>query len=550
MRKILMFALTLFIISSAGAAVAEELRSLSLTEALKTGAASKRTITPTVDGKKIKVDWYVAPYLAKPNRPEDQLINIYVPENATKESPVLFLVNNAGWQADAYALTIDDTTGNAIKDGVNYRTVLSEKADNKTGREQRNAYALKRGFVIVSYGCRSRNNGATGDLYLGHSPATMVDTKAAIRYLRANRENLGAGNTDRIIVTGRSGGGALTAVIAASGNSPDYFEGLFEVGAAGIKQNEDGSYVSDPEIGDNVFAAVAYCPITDLGHADGAYEFTYSTTREKLFSDGNLDYSSAGVTNEQIMANSKALKTDYIKYVDSLKLKKKDGSLLSGENLEAAIQELLRAELDDAIAEFGVDRMRKDLAECKWQNDWLKLNDDGSYEYDYTSHLYFVAMNTKLKIAPAFSNMGLDYKGERNEDNLFGFKNDPYSPFNFLSWNNDVIKNEVGKDDTGLDWDIYLKTDAGKKLAAEIKMTSPMEYLASETNGESAPYWYVRYGMRDRDSSFAVETVFYHGMINDESIKDVNFEFAWLEPHSGDYDVPEAFAWLDKVMSF
>lgn len=62
----------------------------------------------------------------------------------------------------------------------------------------------------------------------------MTDTKAAIRYLRHNRKALSAGDPDKIFVTGTSGGGALSTLIAASGNSPDYFPSLHEIGAAGI----------------------------------------------------------------------------------------------------------------------------------------------------------------------------------------------------------------------------------------------------------------------------------------------------------------------------
>lgn len=47
--------------------------------------------------------------------------------------------------------------------------------------------------------------------------------------------------------------------------------------------------------------------------------------------------------------------------------------------------------------------------------------------------------------------------------------------------------------------------------------------------------------MKDRDSSFALETVFYHELLNNAGIKDLNFEFAWLYPHSGNYDAQEAF---------
>ena len=411
MKKILA---SLFFLVLASACYGAE---IDLAKALKTGEASKTVITPLIDGKKLKVDYYVAPYLSRPNRPEDQLINIYVPENATKNSPVLFIVNNGGWFMDDYAATVNDKDGIAIKDGKNYAT-SPDTDDLSKGREQFTAMALKRGFVIVSYGARSRGNAATDNKYLGHSPATATDTKAAIRYLRANKKFLKNIDTDKIIVNGTSGGGAMTALIAASGNSPDFFEYLYEIGAAGISKSGD-VFINDPETGDNVFATMSYCPITDLGNADAAYEFTYNETRKKLFEEGSLEYKAA--SKEDIMRRSDALKERYAEYVNSLKLFCKDGSQLTAENLNDEIIRLMKNEIEESIAEIGIEKMKADIENSKWHdNDWLVINDDGTYEYDFEKHKYFVAMNQKLKIAPAFSNSGLYEPQQQNEDNLFG----------------------------------------------------------------------------------------------------------------------------------
>ena len=538
------FALTFIFFALSSACYAAE---IDLAKALKSGEATKTTITPLIDGKELKIDFYVAPYVSKPNRPEEQLINIYVPENATKKSPVLFVVNNGGWFMDDYAATVNDKDGIAIKDGKNY-TTEPDTDDLSKGREQFSAMALKRGFVVVSYGARSRGNGATDGKFLGHSPATATDTKAAIRYLRANKKFLKSIDTDKIVVNGTSGGGAMTALIAASGNSPDFFEYLYEIGAAGISKSGD-IFVSDPEIGDNIFATMSYCPITDLGNADAAYEFTYNETRKKLFEENNLEYKAA--SKEDIIRRSDLLKARYADYVDGLKLFRKDGSPLTSENLNEEIIRLMKNEIEESISEIGIEKMKADIKNSKYNNsDWLILNDDGTFEYDFEKHKYFVAMNQKLKIAPAFSNSGLYEPQQQNEDNLFGTLEQPYSPFEFISWNEDTVKNSVGKDDTGLDWDDFMKTPEGQALAMQIKMTCPFDYLTRDKNVDTAPNWYVRWGMKDRDSSFALETVFYHELLNSTGVKNLNFEFAWLYPHSGNYDAKEAFLWLDSVLQF
>ena len=97
-----------------------------------------------------------------------------------------------------------------------------------------------------------------------------------------------------------------------------------------------------------------------------------------------------------------------------------------------------------------------------------------------------------------------------------------------------------------------METDAGKYLALQMRMSNTVEYLNDKEGddaGIKAPYWYVRYGMNDRDSSFAVETILRYSMANNEDIQNMSFEFAWLKPHSGDYDVTEAYAWLDDVLA-
>ena len=55
--------------------------------------------------------------------------------------------------------------------------------------------------------------------------------------------------------------------------------------------------------------------------------------------------------------------------------------------------------------------------------------------------------------------------------------------------------------------------------------------------------------MNDRDSSFAVETILCYSIANNPDIEDMSFEFAWLKPHAGDYDVTEAYAWLDGILA-
>jgi len=579
MKKITLALLALAVCFTAGAA--------SKGQSIALKSAQKTVLNVSVDGTPVKVTRYTGTYVTQPNRPEDQKINVYIPAGATKASPILFYVNNAGWQANTYPEY-------TIVDGQDY-----DGTNNKVG------VALKEGYVVVSYGGRSRSNGLTDGKYLGHSPAIMVDTKAAIRYLRYNKKALPAGDTDKIIVTGTSGGGALSTVIAASGNSPDYFEGLYEVGAAGISKAKDGSYVST--LGDNVFGVIAYCPITDLGHSCYGYEWLFGPTRKIMYLTGEMNYSYAD--EKTVLEASDALAAMYIPYLNGLGLKDENGNPINDKTLRDYITVLMKEEIDKTIAEIGVDQMKQDLeqeirarrfggggpqggpnggrpgqggpqgmrqggpgqggpqggpqggsqgpqgqnaqsgtpAQHRVNNGWLTFNEDGTYNYNLDKHLYYLAKYTALKVAPSFSNVGL-YDNNMNEDNLFGAKDQEYAPFNAWSWNNDKRHNSVGLDDTGLTWEEYLKTDEGKALLKEIKMTCAMEYLLENT-ADVAPYWYVRHGMDDRDNSFAVEATLFCSVRTSPKVKAHNVGFAWLKPHSGDYDVPEAYGWLKAVLA-
>lgn len=564
MKRIAAVLLTLSLgVAAQGASKAKE-------ESILLKQARKTVLNVSVDGQPVQVTRFVDNYVTRPNRPEDQKINIYIPETATKSSPILFYVNNAGWQANTFP-------ENTITDGQDY-----DGSSDKVG------VALREGYVVVSYGGRSRANGPTDGKYHGHSPAIMVDTKAAIRYLRFNRKALPAGDTEKIFVTGTSGGGALSTVIAASGNSPDFFEGLYEIGAAGIGKGKDGTLVSQAGIGDNVQGVIAYCPITDLGHSCYAYEWLFGNTRRALYLAGEMNYPYAD--EKTIMEASDALAALYGPYLNGLGLKDENGEPVTDANLRGHITRLMKEEIDKTIGELGIDRMKADLEQeirvrgfrgpgpggagpaagtgpqgrmrsgnaqtqqpettpapqYRKNNGWLTFNEDGTYQYDLDKHLYYLAKYTALKAAPSFSNAGL-YDNSMNEDNLFGTPEQEYAPFNAWSWNRDARRNGVGLDDTGLTWDEYLKTDEGKGLQKQIKMTCAMEYLLENT-ADVAPCWYVRHGMDDRDNSFAVETTLFLSVRTSPKVKVHDTGFAWLKPHSGDYDVPEAYAWLKEVL--
>ena len=140
------------------------------------------------------------------------------------------------------------------------------------GRPNEVLAALMHGYVVVCAGIRGRATPGNK----GKAPAPIVDMKAAIRYLRHDRDTI-PGDTEKMITSGTSAGGALSALTGTSGNAAAYAPYLQAIGAA--------------EERDDLFAANCYCPIINLENADAAYEWQFS--RERFFhgwhGQGQLD---------------------------------------------------------------------------------------------------------------------------------------------------------------------------------------------------------------------------------------------------------------------
>ncbi len=373
--------------------------------------------------------------------------------------------------------------------------------------------------------------------YVGHAPAVVVDTKAAIRYLRYNDAAM-PGTTDRLLITGTSGGGGLSVAISASGNSPDYYPYLYAIGAAGVTYDAaSGTYSST--LNDDVFGTVAYCPITDLNHADAAYEWMYNITRTEL-----------GTYSAEQMAASDWLKENYVPYFNRLGLRDENGKRLPADHLADAITAIVEKEIEEAYVEVGPTQMAADINALAYKDSsWYSIDANGKATLDLDKYLYFVVQNKALKTPPAFDNYKTVLQGAMNESNLAGTPAQEYSAFSEWAWNHNGVPGDgIGSEDTGLLWRDYIQTDAGEAVVKQMDMVNPMPYLVSDTDGDSAPYWYYRHGMIDRDTSFAVEVAMYYAVLNASDVHNVNFELAWLKPHSGNYDVPEAYEWVAEAV--
>ncbi|MDH2494150.1 subtype B tannase [Acinetobacter baumannii] len=508
------------------------------------------TVNLTVDGQAIKVTQYRIVYVAKPIKMAStqatlgggtttisdpyayQTLIISIPEGKENDQKTAMYLqfNNGGWWASPVKTNINE--------GANL--VSTNDTDNYGA-------ALKAGYIVVDVGTRGRGIRSYDGTWAGKAPAVIVDAKAAIRYLRLN-DTLLPGSAEKIIITGTSGGGGLISTVAASGNSPDYLSYLAEIGAAGVR----GSGTSlTSTVKDNVFAVVAYCPINNLANADLGYEWQYNASRNDS-NTGNLNGVSYSA-GPQLTA-SKEIAEKFPMYLQTLNLKLPNGQQLTAENMPDQIKEQIKSEIERQLAKgTPVPNFGENFVSSKATlvNDWLKHDGSKVTEIDYQKFLNYVAANQALKTVVAFDAVGVNGNTAiSGETNLFGDSQNEYNNFTQWSWDhNSKTADSSGQDDTGLSWENYLNSNSSTAnlLKDQLKMVNPIAYLNTTT--DTAPYWYIRHGMLDRDTSFAMQMILYYAVTNDPKVKDTNFKLPYLTGHAGNYDVQEAFKWINEKLN-
>ncbi|MFD7687449.1 subtype B tannase [Streptomyces sp. NPDC059781] len=508
--------------------------------ALAFDSTAYTTITVTVDGRPMDVRWYkeicyvadpVAAAARQPAGPGGgtttitdtacgyQSMNVFVPESAfgDRRTPVYFAVNNSGWKASHLRASVTDAAS-------------YDSSTSNVGA------ALKAGYVFVDVANRSRGLVGADGSSPGKAPAAVVDVKAAVRYLRLNDTAM-PGSAERIVVNGTSGGGALASVLGASGNSGEYDPHLAAIGAAGIDAKGRST------LRDDVFAVNAYCPITDLGNADAAYEWLYDVLATRDTTGSNPSPEDAA----EIAARFPA-------YEKSLGLRNPDGSRLTAATMLDTIEEevvrsaetYLEADPAHTIPPLGgTFEITSRGTTTSYVNDWIDVDDATRTvrSVDMAKYLAFVATQATLKTTPAFDAVGVDGNTTSGtETDLFGPPSQKYMNYTEYSWNhNDVAGDGSGLDDTGLTWKQYTSRKS-TTVDDQVHLINPMDFVG--TRADTAPNWYVRHGTRDRDTSFTVSVNLDRALAADKQVENLDYRLAWNQPHAGNYDVPEAMTWI------
>ena len=479
----------------------------------------------TVNGQVVKYRAYRnIVYVAHPKNKAAQSMNIFIPaayfdngkiNDYTKKTAPIFMPNGVGGYMPGEAGEPQEKDFHG--DGAN--AILT---------------ALSKGYVVAAPAIRGRTTlGADGQTYVGKAPALIVDYKAAVRYLRHNKKRLPAGDTEKIISNGTSAGGALSALLGATGNAKEYEPYLKEIGAADER--------------DDIFASSDYCPITNLEHADMAYEWMFNGVNSYYMAMWQLqDLANRGMnvlgdqmdkpglppkapnanaannptaskqevqmTKEEI-AISKVLKDAFPAYVNSLQLKDEQGNLLT---LDKDGNGSFRDYIKGKYMQSAQDALSRGLDVSSAS--WVKVKNGKVVDVDLDA---YPAAATRMKAAPAFDKLNLSSA----ENDEFGSENNTPKHFSAISKQYESKTGEMADSET-------------------IKLMNPMNFIG---NGKAvtAKHFRIRHGAIDRDTALAIPAILALKLQN--SGVDVNFYSPWNRGHAGDYDLPELFNWLDSI---
>lgn len=504
-----------------GAQTAEPVVKMSTAESAAQGAEQKvysLTFNPksytrqtlAYNGKAVAFRAYEhIPYVARPVAVERQSMNIYIPEVYFQKGGTI-----NGYTAKTAPIFLPNGVGGYMPGDSK---APSEK-DRMSGGANASLVALSKGYVVAAPAIRGRTTQNKDGVYVGKAPALIVDYKAAVRYLRHNRNLLPAGDTDKIISNGTSAGGALSVLLGATGNSKDYEPYLKAVGAA--KERDD------------IFAASVYCPITNLEHADMAYEWMFNGVNEAHQQTGrNLPAlpvqstvtnrpADAPVENQQAVKMtwdqqmaSLALKKQFPAYVNSLGLEDRKGNKLW---LDAAGN----GSFADYIKSVYLQSVQTALDGGKDLDGaaWFRVKDGKAVDMDLAK---YAAWATRLKATPAFDKFDLS-SGENDE-----FGDSANQPKHFTAFS--ALR------DTGR---------GGSADPAIIHLLNPMDYIGA-SGVKTSKYWRIRHGAKDRDTCLAIPAMVALKLQNEG--KKVDFAAPWGYGHAGDYDLDALFTWMDRI---
>ena len=468
---------------------------------------------------------------------------------------------------------------------------------------------LERGYVYVTCGNRGHESKDASGKFSGKAPINLVDLKTGIRFIRHNRASI-PGDLKKIISIGWSAGGAMSTLLAVTGDNENFTPYL----------EKNGAFMNES---DAVYASQIYCPIVDLEHADLAYEWLFGADKENEPSPAGP----AGVMNAFQEALSAALSKDYIEYFNSLELKNPENGeklVIGKDGRSGSGLDYLMKKLDESATIYLTKLKNGELPEKYSVEDYLS----GNYTYEAPAPMGKkeddadlmqghagpgVALNKppmgdapfgdKPMEPPTLGDMvsrppkgvevhpfappmmevqGKDKKAwlswdgnkakikdidsyilnhrrrmkpctsfdvlgmDSGENKVFGNADIPMRHFNAYIASAIETLKEQFPEEYAKYYEGYAQVSGNEELARQIYLINPFHYIGTEEKSTQAEHYRIRVGASDADTSFTVSMTLACLLAN--AGKNVDYQLVWDQPHS-EADYPgEAIAWIEEIL--
>lgn len=457
---------------------------------------------------------------------------------------------------------------------------------------------LDHGLIYVTCGCRGRESRDQHGVSNGKSPITLVDLKTAIRFLRHNRAAL-PGDMEKIISVGWSAGGAMSSLLAVTGDNENYLPYL----------RANHAFMEES---DAVFAAQIYCPIVDIEHADQAYEWMFHADKESEPSP----FGPAEIMTPFKDALSVELGKQYIAYVNSLGLRhpRTGETLTLGEDgrsgsfyaytmncladsatdfltrldkgelpLSATVSEYLSGDYtvegpaprqpggkgareghhagqDVALPDDkpgsaktlgekmlrppkGVPFANHEPPTVTYQGrakPWLTW--DGTRARVSDLDTYVLSHRRRMKPCTSFDAMEMN-SGENQE---YGDAKCDYVHYNHAIADAMEAVKDAFPEEAARYAPAFAATKDDQALAERVKLINPMRFIGTEEKSRQAKHYRIRVGASDADTSLTVSMTLALAL-QKAGCGSVDYAMVWDQPHS-EADYPgEVLDWIDGI---
>ncbi len=201
-------------------------------------------------------------------------------------------------------------------------------------------------------------------------------------------------------------------------------------------------------------------------------------------------------------------------YVNSLKLTDKNGELL-------VLNKDGNGSFKDYVKSFVLDSAKKEIEAGMDMTGYSFLNIQNGkiIDLDFESYIKYAG---RMKSPGAFD--ALDCT--TGENSLFGDEITDKKYFTEF-----IYKNRT---------ESYPMADS-----RIVYMMNAMNYIG-KAGATNAKHFRIRHGTKDRDTSLAIPVILATALQN-KGI-DADLFLPWNLPHSGDYDLPELFEWINNIL--